>query len=73
MSEQIRPSIQKLAVLDPLRAEQEIPDKQLALLGDVLSQLEPPLTDEEARALVLLLGTAEDAAYGMKMDARDPR
>jgi hypothetical protein len=59
----MRDDVHELMRMGPLPGEAVIQEQQLATYERLLRRLSPPLTDEEARALVRLFGP--DTCYGL--------
>jgi hypothetical protein len=58
----MRQEVQELSRLGSMPSEFEIKDEQLAIYGRLITAIIPPVTDEEARELVRILGP--DGGHG---------
>jgi hypothetical protein len=59
----IRPEVQELTQLGPFPASQDADEQGINRRGDLLGRIEPPVTDEEATALLACFGP--DEAFGL--------
>jgi hypothetical protein len=59
----MREAVQKLGALGPLPDSDSADEEQLRLYEDLLKQITPPVSDEEARILVGIFGP--DESYGL--------
>jgi hypothetical protein len=65
----MRDEVLKLVTLGPMPAEVDTTLDDIPLLKeyeDLLEAIERPVTDEEARALMILFGESEDSCFGLK-------
>ena len=58
----MRPQVQELVALGPFPAEDAATDEEVQRREELVTAIEPPITDEEARALVTVFGP--DDFYG---------
>jgi len=59
----MREAVQKLGQLGPLPESDSADEEKLKVYEDLLKQIAPPVSDEEARVLVGLFGS--DDCYGL--------
>jgi hypothetical protein len=62
----IREPIPQLQTLGPFPSEQEASVQEVSALEALVLRIVKPVTDDEARVLLLLLGDTEDSLYGLK-------
>jgi hypothetical protein len=59
----VREEVRQLLALGPLPAYKEVSDEKLRSFEELLGKISPPVTDDEARALIGLFGP--DECYGL--------
>jgi hypothetical protein len=62
----MHPAVTRLATLGTLPAETNASPSALREREELVAQVKPPITNDEARMLVRLLGDAEDSCFGLK-------
>ena len=61
----MRAAVHDLLALGPLPSEDEAEVEQLDRYGKLLESIGPPITDDEARALVRIFPPSDESCYGL--------
>ena len=61
----MRRAVRELLALGPLPSEDEAEVEQLDRYGELLESISPPVSDDEARALVRIFPPSDESCYGL--------